>query len=304
MSGGMPYQIEKGAGLRLIENYINAPRPEMRGMLQVLRDSDQADDLNWITTGLPQLWADRVFTRGPLGSGTAVLEHILRDWFGYTHVGSDWVKDPSASDTGFWIAYRGDVDKIVRRALRWAFEIALGLPPGDDGPGRRRPWQIELFWKCLAPWFETWVVHRPIQHTSTGLVSVFFVTPTHQGANIAESPIATSPQSRVADLANPVPSTQDDYEELGQPHPDPTRPRVPAIQRSYGTWVVTHRRHESSQELEVTNNARATDFAGVVDAADFVDWGIPQLSRYLGHEDIVIVSPSSAAGGVKYDGGI
>ena len=131
---------------------------------------------------------------------------------------------------------------------------------------------------------------------------MFFVTPTHRGANIAESPIAASSAASVTGVSHTVPSDQDDYEVLGEPHPhDPQhRPRVHAVERSYATWVVTHRRHESVDVVSTTNLEGANN----VGPTDFQDWGIPQLSRYRGQGDIVVVAPSMAAGGVKYDGSV
>jgi hypothetical protein len=309
MPGGMPYQIEKGPTLRVIERHINnAPAAKRRAMLDVLRRPDQPptpasmpDPLAWITTGVPELWDEPAFAAHPLGGGRAIRDHIIMDWFGYRRGPTGgWVKPPSSEhpDTGHWIAYRGDVDVIVRRALRWAFELALGLAPGDTGPGRERPWQIELFWKCLAPWFEAWVLHRPI--ADTGLVTVVFVTPSHRGANLSESPVATHPEVTDPDLGHPVPSFQDDYELLGRVHPLPNRPRVPARERKYGTWVVTHTDHESTETVSVRNRLGASN----VGPRNFSDWGITQLGRYEGVGDVVTVAPSMAAGGVKHDGGV
>ncbi|HEY3140133.1 MAG TPA: hypothetical protein VGJ86_03340 [Acidimicrobiales bacterium] len=297
----MPFQLEKGPIQRLIEQNINASRSEMRAMLHVLRQSEAADDIEWVNTLLPELWNEPAFSRAPQGTGVKVRDHIVKDWFGYEldpETGK-WVKG-AGPDTGFWLAYKGDVDRIVRRALRWALELSLGVAPGDEGPGRQHPWQIELFWKCLAPWFETWVVHRPV--ANSGLVSVFFVTPTHRGANIAESPIATSATASVTGVSHTVPSDEDDYEVLGEPHPhDPLhRPRVHAIDRTHGTWVVTHHHHESGDVVSTTNLVGANN----VGPTDFQDWGIPQLSRYHGKDAIVVVAPSMAAGGVKHDGSV
>jgi hypothetical protein len=96
-----------------------------------------------------------------------------------------------------------------------------------------------------------------------------------------------------------VPSTEDDYEWLavaGQAgFAAAGVAGVPAAQRTYATWVVTHRDQTKSGVVTVTNNAHDSDIA---------DWGIPQLGCYAGTGPIVVVSPSMAAGGVKHDGSV
>jgi hypothetical protein len=117
---------------------------------------------------------------------------------------------------------------------------------------------------------------------------------------VAESPVAHSATTFPPGVTHAIPSWQDDYEVLGEPHPDPQdfpgRPEVPAVDRQFSTWIVTHRDHVTAGSIDVTTNT-----AG---AADFADWGVPQVSIYAGQGDIVIVSPSVAAGGVPADGEI
>jgi hypothetical protein len=129
-------------------------------------------------------------------------------------------------------------------------------------------------------------------------VTVIFMSPSHIGANVAESPIATSPTTLPPGVTHAIPSWQDDYEVLGEAHPDlanfPDRPRVPAIERTFSSWIVTHRDHVTTGAVDVTTNTAA--------AADFADWGIPQLSIYAGQGEVVVVSPSVPAGGVPEDG--
>lgn len=304
MSGGMPYQLEKGPVLRVVEQHLNGTRAEMRAVLDRLRASEEAErttpglhDVSWVDA-VPGLWDDPAFDRRPPDQPPPE-DHIKRDWFGYRKVDGAWVWQDTV-DTGFWLGYRGKPDRIVRAALRWAHELALGVPPDGDGPGRDKPWQIELFWKCMSQWFETWVVHRPVG--PTGLVSVFLLTPSHRGSNIAESPIAGSPTTLAAGAGHPVPSTQDDYQILVGADPGDPKPLHPveAIERRYGTWVVTHRQHRTAEVVPVAN-LTATNNVG---PTDFRDWGIPQFCRYEGKGDIVVVSPSMAAGGMKHDGSV
>jgi hypothetical protein len=333
----MPYHLEKGPTIRLLEQHLNGSAEEMRAMLDALRNSENSVD--WVVSGIPGLWDDPRFAHSPLGSGAAVQENLIRNWLGFEQVGGAWQpgNDPT---TGYWVAYQGDVNEIVRRTLTWALEQSLGLAPDDAGAGRDDPWEIEVFWKCPTPWFEGWVVTRPIDgraddddpeepdlrkrrldprrrrwhrwhhhhdHEGSepagdeprGLVTVIFMTPSHLGANVAESPIAHSATTLPPGVTHAIPSWQDDYEVLGEPHPDltgfPGRPKIaPPNERAFSSWIVTHRDHQTVGQIDVTTNTAA--------AADFADWGIPLLSIYAGQGDIVIVSPSVAAGGIPADG--
>jgi hypothetical protein len=301
----MPYHLEKGPTIRLLEQHINASAEDMRAMLDAMRAS--TGSIDWVLTGIPGLWDDPRFAHSPLGSGAAVQENLIRNWLGYELTAGVW--QPGAGPTtGYWVAYQGDVNEIVRRTLTWALEQSLGLSPGDTGTGRDDPWAIEIFWKCPTPWFEGWVVTRPVDGRAgageragerRGLVTVIFMTPSHLGANVAESPIAHSATTLPPGISHAIPSWQDDYEVLGEPHPDPAgfpgRPLItPPIDRPFSSWIVTHRDHMTVGEVDVTTNTAA--------AADFADWGIPLLSVYAGQGDVVIVSPSVAAGGVPADG--
>jgi hypothetical protein len=303
----MPYHLEKGPTIRLIEQHLNGTADEMRAMLDTLRAS--AGSVDWVTHAIPGLWDDEQFARSPLGSGQAVHDELIRNWLGFETGGTGqagtWA--PAGGDTtGYWVAYRGDVNEIVRRTLQWALELALGIPADADEPGRDEPWPVEIFWKCPTPWFEGWVVTRPTgepgggrasrRRDPRGLVTVIFMSPSHLGANVAESPIAHDATTFPPGATHAVPSWQDDYEVLGEPHPLPNRPSVPAHERSWSTWIVTHGDHVTTGAVEVTTDTTA--------AADFADWDIPQVGIYAGQGDIVVVSPSVPAGGVPEDGAL
>jgi hypothetical protein len=320
MGDGMPYHLEKGPLLRIFEAHLNGDRATLQATLNVLRVSEQSDSLDWILTGVPALWSDPAFALGPQ-SGVQMRDRVLMEWFGYESDGAGgWRKPhPPRATTGYWIGYRGDVDRIVRRALLWATELALAT--GSDGQpnGDGDPWPIELFWKCPAPWFEAWVVSRRVPTTAAGLVTVVLVTPSHQGADVATSPIASSPVATPPGATHPVPSWQDDYECLAFPrppsaafpvsrqHPVPGRPRVPARDRDFATWVVTHEQHAIAGDptggaLNALDAARRARQANTAGPREFTDMEIPQLAEWEGTGDVVVVSPSMAAGGIKHDG--
>ena len=290
MSGGMPYYLEKGPVLTLIETYINRSEPGKRKLLKALRDAENAPDSpQWVLDTLPQLWADHAFTKAPY-----ITRHIIEHWFGLYEQEGLWApRDPPTPTTGEWIAYKGDVNAIVRRTLRWALEVSLGLLPGEEGPGRPDPALIELFWLCGFNWFEGWVVQRPAGAGSR-VVSVIFVTPPHRGAEVAKSPIAHVDGTMAGASALAVPSREDDYEVVTFPvattPPHPPRPK--AVDRPFATWVVTHSRHVTPAELP--DNTMPAPIGELSDP--------PNLAEYTGVDPVVVLSPSVPAGGVPYDG--
>jgi hypothetical protein len=357
----MPYHLEKGPTIRVLEQHLNGTAAQRRAMLSAARSS--VGSVDWLVNGIPGLWSDTRFTHSPLGSGEAVRDALIQNWLGFQQDPAGTWAPAGGTTTGYWVAYQGNVNEIVRRTVQWALEVSLGLAPGAEAPGRDDPWPIEVFWKCPTPWFEGWVVTRPVPAAMSpdtgagtgtvpsgcadpgplvsraweglgrlvgrasetarnrggpppggtaptpaappapapverGLVTIIFMSPSHIGANVAESPIAHSPTTMPPGVSHAIPSWQDDYEVLGEAHPDPTgfpgRPRVPANERRWATWVVTHRDHHLAGTLDVTANTAV--------AADFADWGIPQLGIYAGEGDVVVVAPSVPAGGVPHDG--
>ena len=96
-----------------------------------------------------------------------------------------------------------------------------------------------------------------------------------------------------------VPSTGRDYEVLAVDAGRGVagaRAAPAAPNRTYAMWVVTHTRQIKSGFVTVVDNNAAP--------SDLADWGIAQLACYQGNGDIVVVSPSMAAGGIKHDGSV
>jgi hypothetical protein len=306
MGEGMPYHLEKGPLLRIIERNLNGSRATMQATLNTIEasianeanggDPASAASLAWHTGSAA--WNDPAFDPTGPRSGGAYRDRIITEWFGYEHdpAGGWRMPNPPPPTTGYWIGYRGDVHGIVRRAFAWAIELALGTGARADAD----PWPIELFWKCPAPWFEAWVVSRKAETTS-GLVTVILVSPAHRAAVVADSPIAHSPTASKPGVDHPVPSWQDDYEQLGAQHPlRPNRPVVkPATDRDYATWVVSQAEHDVFGGVEPVDRLRQVWTAI---GSMFTDWWIPQLAMWEGQGEVVVVAPSMAAGGVKHDG--
>ena len=82
---------------------------------------------------------------------------------------------------------------------------------------------------------------------------------------------------------------------------------VQARDRNFGSWVVTHEQHEPNDPDEARRGrqkftALPLEFPPTGDRLTSSFGEIAECAEYAGSGDIVIVSPSMAAGGVKYDG--
>ena len=216
MPGSMPYSLEKGPYLSVIEDYVNGSRGRALETLAKLRNGDAIDEID-------------AFDSQPLDAGpysTAQLrDHFKQDWLGYKPDGNGgWLPPPkfdalTSPTTGFWQAWHGDCEGVLRLTLIRALEISLGVPHGQAAAANAtQHWPIELFWRCPIPWFEGWVTWRVKGTPSTdGQVTVLLSTPSH-GHPLKNTPLRT----------NVVP----DYAE------DP-----PSAVGSQGSWVVSQRYH-------------------------------------------------------------
>jgi hypothetical protein len=291
MSGGMPYYLEKGPVLTLIETYVNKSAAIKWDVLKKLQQAETSlPSSDWVNDVLPDLWRDHAFTKAahtPL--------HIREHWFGYNADGTPW---PSASSrtTGYWHGYKGDVNAIVLLALRYALQVAFEVTPGSNAatgtdPPTNNPAPVELFWVCATNWFEAWVVQRP-GPTGGRVVSVVFTTPPHEGAEVAKSPIATAASTMpTTPGGHAVPSKELDYELVGTP-PSALGLRPVAVERPYATWVVTHSQHVLTEMSVLANNSVGKDLGDTTPAT---------FAVYEGLGDTVIISPSLPAGGVPFD---
>jgi hypothetical protein len=299
MGASMPTHLEKAPTLVLMEQYFNgrypgapAHRDILINALEALRSTVSPGE--WLGKTLPDLWNDPAIVARS-GTGNDPRTFLLENWFGLPPT-------PGVVTTGFWHGYQGDVESIVRNALIWAIELALGIPhEGDVKDCRRRPWLLELSWVCGIHWFETWVSVRPVEPVSPAkkagrsVVSVMFLTPSHRGSTVATSQIAESEKAAGPIPGSFVPSTQNDYQVL---EPAPLRgapaPRVPAHHRQYATWVVSSYDHHREVIPGVDENTAQDMDLGVL--------GMAQFGRYRGEGPTTLVSPSLPGGGVTYHG--
>jgi hypothetical protein len=206
----MPYHLEKGPVLSVLEDLLGGTTAQLGALLGRLRDPNvdlaEVGGLDSTTLDVP-----------PYPTKASRVAHIERDWFGFT---PGTQQQPAFSlganrTTGKWESYYGDVAGIVRETMIRAIEVALGLDHDDPPPGTRH-WPIELFWKCPNPWFEGWVTwrHRP-GHAKRGQVTVVLATPGN-GAVVLDDPRA----GRAAVV-------------------NPASPRG-----NQGMWIITHAGHD------------------------------------------------------------
>jgi hypothetical protein len=325
MGDGMPYHLEKGGMLRLLEQALNGDsvvgrRKRQRALLAELTASEGKPD--WALALLDSVyatdwWAKKKAPTDPM------TQHFLNHWLGYFQGPNGvWVRrddavvpqvtgpDGPLTKTGYWTSYRGEVSEVLRRAGIWALQLALGLAPTDvTGSGRRWPLSIELYWKCETAWFEAWVLRRPhgIWPFKRGSITLLLLTPGYQGAHVATGPhaVAATTRSRPrvpGTLAKP--SWEPEYQQFDDPldpdtHDGYVVPSVAPFEREHGMWVVTHRQHELLTAVDdepIGANNAAPSPVGIHD--------IPRLAHYSGVPPIVVVAPSMAAGGVLHDGGV
>jgi hypothetical protein len=290
----MPYHLEKGGLMAVFDDMsANASTKELCTCLDGLRN------------GLP---IEQVgpFGATALGTGSgwpvSVVEHLNRDWFGYVPGASatdpDWIPDPAnPPDTGWWVNYRGNVEKIVRRTMVHALEVSLGVPSWDSPAGgshvaavATRRWPISYLVKCSQAFFEGW-----ISWTNTpGAVTVVFATPADRGIVWADPPID---RSRLR--SGPL----DPY--LFQP---PGKPpawypvEAPPLTDNHGMVVVTHRDHDvelSTQFVEETLADVLTILTRGTLPQDIPlpEWGGRWRADDL--DEVVCVSPAIRHGGLR-----
>ncbi len=311
---GMPYHLEKGPWLAVLEDYINGSHDRAVELLRYLR------------SGAPV--ADAAFFQSPAlddadyAGAEMRVDHMRRDWFGETYdepaptfeaateallnsppaLPLDPIVDENGSSrssalrfaldaidagldrpfpqTGFWHRFFGNVEEIVRITMLTALEVSFGISSEEEPPAsgaNRLP--VEIFWKCPQRWFEGWVTWRYDAKQGNGQVTVMLATP-GIGKPILQDPIQeeTDEVDRSKPRASP-PTTQ----------PDPTH--VSVANTAKGMWVISHKEHVLLPSIPV---AKASGLGA---------WVTPAFGpAYVGVGPIVIVSPAERDGGVDPDG--
>ena len=163
---GMPYNLERGPYLAMLEDLIN--RDPWR-CLESLRDPEKPVTALLRDPPVP-------IEHGPYRDTALLADHIDRDWFG--------IKPDAGGDgptSRYWYYWQGDAQAIVRETMIRTIEVALGLDHGETGrdAGRRR-WHVSLLTACGIRWFEGWISWRQVgTEPENGHVVVVLLTPTH-----------------------------------------------------------------------------------------------------------------------------
>jgi hypothetical protein len=139
----MPYSVEIGPVLRTLTEYCE--QKKQRGdLLLDLRKGEK----------LPKLLKS-------IGVPDDVADHFATDWLGYE--GSPPKRSKTAwnagapKTTGWWSAWSGDAEGVLRETMIRAIEVSLGLLHGADPAASTRQWHLTFLWTCGAPTLQGWV---------------------------------------------------------------------------------------------------------------------------------------------------
>ena len=241
MPGAMPYHLEKGPYLSILESQFNSAQEHLRDQLNLLLDP-AAEQWQSDFYDCPAL------RTGPLPTREALQNHIFNHWFGWTGAVPNYHPQvlsagcAPAPTTGYWVGYHGDVEKIVRTTLIRAGQVALGVDAKANpinAADIRRHWPVEFFWVCGTDRFEGYVTWRTHAQADGGQVTVVFVTP-------------ATPDPLLDDLAG-VPLAPDTTTVPGPAPPilPPVGAGIAGPDAMQGLWLVTHTRHSRYVVVQV-----------------------------------------------------
>ncbi|MDQ1383793.1 MAG: hypothetical protein QOG65_1172 [Actinomycetota bacterium] len=227
MSGFMPYLVEKGPYLSVLESKLAQPKTRA-GILRdlyagvALADLVGFDSTNLVPDGMSEAERKR---------------HLNEDWFGFN------------GQPMFWVGFDGKPEIIMREGMIRAIEMSFGLEHGDPAPddakaSSGRHWPIDVYWICQGPWFQCWVLWRAAANDE-GHVTLMITTPAAYGYPLT------------AKITRPVHANQGPYTAEDYAHPPEQRaPKRPALEK--GMWVVGHEDYTRKVRLS-TVRARHRD---------------------------------------------
>jgi hypothetical protein len=322
---GMPYHLEKGGWLEVLEDYLNGAPGRSEKILALLRDPQiRVSDTGFLQS--PSLDKDPDYETVPKRVG-----HLRRDWFGY--VGEDLV--PEEPQDPF-------LDQLQRRLdAEDLGDLEFGGIPADECQWQNvldfltaiaphahslRNWPVTGFWVQYFGNVEE-IVRQTLIRTielSLGLehgedvpsggprrvlpVELFWKCPqrwfegwvtwrwdeTHGTGQVTT--IFATPGSGKPVLQNPL----DGRDAKASPSslvttagqipvgPGPSSGRANPGQAAKGMWVVTHQHHLEMPDLPDHFPSASGD------------WAIPEFGpTYVGLCDVVCVEPSEQDGGVN-----
>jgi hypothetical protein len=276
MPGPMPYYLEKGPALSVIESFVNDDADRLRGALDKLRAQNADGTRTYRVTDCGIFDTDSFNANLPVigGSGTKLWaspdwkRHIDEHWFGLPDINGN----PTQT---FWGGYTGEnIEGIVREALVRAIETAFRVKHGEKIPAKRAPWRIEFWWKCGQNWFETWLTWRP------KVVSVMFCTPTEVVGthHVWGNPVPPGPPAPDYDGRDPALGYS-----LDSPGFDTSRPGMAVVGHNVNTDVAS-----DSVKLRRRQFGESE--------------GVSVGATYRGSGTVVVVEPSEPRGGIKPGG--
>lgn len=165
--GYMPYTVAVGAELSKLTRYCRVQKNLERSL----------DDLRSSLT-LPECF-------GNAGAHPAIVNHFAVHWLGYdpTTMTPQPPFNPANPDTtGWWTAWYGNAEDVMRKTMIRAIEVALGLNAGDPTVRASRCWRMMFTWTCGSPMLQGWVHWWDFnldeaQPADDGIVNVIFSTP-------------------------------------------------------------------------------------------------------------------------------
>ena len=197
-------------------------------------------------------------------------------------------------NTGYWRNWYGNAEGIVREAFIRAIEVSLGAPHKPDQvkledirAEKRREWPIEVFWRCPAPWFESWVTWRGRPNgvvggvSHSGHVTLHIHTPGHKGSALLTSPLRVPPHNTI-----------DEYRE----EPANGGPPYLSSEGDRGMWVIA----QKNQSLRNKDGSPLTVLTSL-----YGDWDVPHMplgAHYVSEGEVVVVQPNEPDGGVRAGG--
>jgi len=322
---GMPYHLEKGGWLSVLEDYLNGAPGRSEAILTLLRDpTDAVSDTGFLQS--PALDKDPDYE-----TLTKRVAHLRRDWFGW--VGDDQIPDRRQDPF---------LEQVQRRLDNEVLgDVEFGAIPGDDcdwlavlaylekvavGVPILRNWPITGFWVQYFGDVEE-IVRQTLIRTievSLGLehgddvpdggprrvlpIELFWKCPQRwfegwvtwrwdevHGTGQVTTMFAT-PGSGKPVLQNPMdgdravesPSTKVTTAGTVPTGPGPSTGQAGTNESPKGMWVVTHRHHLEMPDLPDHFPTPSGE------------WAIPEFGpTYVGLCDVVCVQPSEADGGVN-----
>ena len=261
MVGSMPYSLEKGPYLAVMEDFVNGSEDRMKQVLTGLRNGDPIASNGSFNSS--------TLNGSPLDHD-GLIDHTNRHWFGMTRRPNNqgWKpQDPwnpaTNPQTGFWSEWYGDCEGILRETLVRGFEMALGLKHKENVNNSKRYWYVEAFWRCPIPWFEGWVTWR--EHDAAprgGQVTLLISTPGH-GTPLKNTPLRPNRQANSGYVKDP---------------PGPGADR--------GMWVVSQGYHRPWPKTTTAKSGGG-------------EWTFPTMGLgYVSEGPVVVVAPPEDEGGI------